>query len=414
MNVPTDEREQEAIPKSIKWIKSINGLITIAVLLFIIWIFKENINAYILNISYEIIIWAFRISINDWITWVICGLICFLLLWGHIKPNFRRIAPSLMTSLGIFGTFVGILLALLPFDPSPDKIGASIDALLSGMSTAFISSCFGLGASIVSRFLWVSSDYKHQQIGRGEQGIINHLATMSHQIHAMSTEIHELRRENREQLEKLMEVINRVLTDNLKALIDEIREVIANQLGETLNKLIKDINEALIDQFGKTIPEFKEAVELLNVWQKENKQHIEELTIAFNNASGGIKSVENSCEKISETMERVDVIIIDTKNHIDELNEILSTFTTMKDEAEKAFPTISKNLEGIGKRLAESAEGLNGSKEKIEQSHKELSKQIEGVIEKAAQDWGMHLVAVAKKCQETIEAVEKQNQIRKE
>ncbi len=406
MNPPTGESDQDVIPKIIKWLKSINGLVTIAGVLFLIWTFKESINAYILDLVYEII--------KDWGTWVVCGFICFLVFRGAVKPNFRRIAPSLMTSAGIFGTFIGILVALLPFDSSPDKINASIDALLGGMSTAFISSCFGLGASIVSRYLWASSDYKHQQIGRGEQGIINHLAIMSNKIDTMSTEIHELRSENRKQLENLMEVINEALTDNLKALIDEIRDVITNQLGVTLKTLIEDINKALIDQFGKTIPEFKEAVELLNVWQKENKQHIEELTIAFNKASVGIKSVENSCEKISETMESVDVIIVETKTRVDEINEILATFATMKNDAEKAFPTISKKLEDIGKNLAESAEGLNGSKEKIEQSHKELSKQIEGVIEKAAQDWGMHLVAVAKKCQKTIDAIEQQNQIRGE
>ncbi len=357
------------------------GLLTIVVVLFII-------------------VWKFKLNFNDLVTLVVCTIICCLVVKGIAEPDFRRRAPSLMTSLGIFGTFVGILLALLPFDPSIDKFNASIDALLSGMKTAFISSCVGLGASIGSKYFWGSNDYKNQPITPGEQDIIHHLATMS-------TEIHELRRENREQLKKLMEVINKVLTDNMKALINEIREVIADQLGGTLKTLIEDINKALIDQFGKTIPEFKEAVELLNVWQKENKRHIEELTIAFNNASEGIKSVENSCEKISETMEGVDVIITETKTRVDELNEILATFATMKDDAEKAFPTISKKLEDIGKNLAESAEGLNGSKEQIEQSHKELSKQIKGVIENAAQEWGNNLVAVAKKCQETIEAVEK-------
>jgi len=47
-------------------------------------------------------------------------------------------APNLLTSLGILGTFVGIVIGLLGFDTG--DIDGSIGPLLAGLKTAFITS----------------------------------------------------------------------------------------------------------------------------------------------------------------------------------------------------------------------------------------------------------------------------------
>ena len=56
-----------------------------------------------------------------------------------------------MTSLGIFGTFCGIYLALYPLDFSPGKMNDSIEELLDGMKVAFLTSLLGLLAAITFR-----------------------------------------------------------------------------------------------------------------------------------------------------------------------------------------------------------------------------------------------------------------------
>ena len=60
--------------------------------------------------------------------------------------NFITYIPSLLTSLGIFGTFVGISIGLVNFDPA--NIDKSISELLEGMKTAFYSSLVGVFFSI--------------------------------------------------------------------------------------------------------------------------------------------------------------------------------------------------------------------------------------------------------------------------
>ena len=66
--------------------------------------------------------------------------------FGHLK-TFTDYAPTLLTSLGILGTFAGIIVGLLEFDT--DHIDASIGPLLDGLKTAFTTSLAGMFLSIL-------------------------------------------------------------------------------------------------------------------------------------------------------------------------------------------------------------------------------------------------------------------------
>lgn len=64
--------------------------------------------------------------------------------------RFLEYAPTLMTSLGILGTFIGIVIGLMNFDTSdPSTIDQSIPLMLEGLKTAFITSLAGMTAAIV-------------------------------------------------------------------------------------------------------------------------------------------------------------------------------------------------------------------------------------------------------------------------
>ena len=58
------------------------------------------------------------------------------------NSEFVNYVPTLLTTLGIFGTFLGIVLGLLDFNQS--NIEASIPPLLEGLKTAFITSLAGI------------------------------------------------------------------------------------------------------------------------------------------------------------------------------------------------------------------------------------------------------------------------------
>ncbi|MFB2658875.1 hypothetical protein [Shewanella xiamenensis] len=70
----------------------------------------------------------------------------FLAYLGRYKSFTHGTANSL-TSLGILGTFAGIVVGLMEFNPS--NIDGSIELLLEGLKTAFLTSLVGMAASIL-------------------------------------------------------------------------------------------------------------------------------------------------------------------------------------------------------------------------------------------------------------------------
>lgn len=70
------------------------------------------------------------------------------------KHAWYKQAPSLITTLGIFCTFVGITVGLLRFDPSNEN---SLNFLLSGLKLAFIPSA--LAVFIALGFKWIYSKH---------------------------------------------------------------------------------------------------------------------------------------------------------------------------------------------------------------------------------------------------------------
>lgn len=74
-----------------------------------------------------------------------------LLIDTPLNIEFFKHLPSLMTGIGIIGTFAGLLMGLLQFDPSgnPANVQDSLDLLLHGVSEAFVASGFAILMAMV-------------------------------------------------------------------------------------------------------------------------------------------------------------------------------------------------------------------------------------------------------------------------
>src|SRR5262245_17252971 len=84
-------------------------------------------------------------------------LICILALCFHARFNLKTFAyaPTILTTTGIFFTFLGIAWGLSDFDTN--NVQASVPALLGGLKTAFWASVAGVGGALTVKFrhfLW--------------------------------------------------------------------------------------------------------------------------------------------------------------------------------------------------------------------------------------------------------------------
>ncbi|WP_220738859.1 MotA/TolQ/ExbB proton channel family protein, partial [Shewanella sp. c952] len=108
-------------------------------------------------------------------------------LWFTKKAQqveFVQYVPTLLTTMGIFGTFLGIVLGLLEFNQL--DIEASIPPLLEGLKTAFITSLAGILLSLIFKTLSTFSFLKPKQV---EESIS--LATPEAILGAMQAQVAE-------------------------------------------------------------------------------------------------------------------------------------------------------------------------------------------------------------------------------
>jgi hypothetical protein len=70
----------------------------------------------------------------------------------HIKYSEHTVefGPTILTTTGIFATFLGIAIGLSEFDVR--KVDASVPALLNGMKTAFWASVVGVGGALSIKY----------------------------------------------------------------------------------------------------------------------------------------------------------------------------------------------------------------------------------------------------------------------
>ena len=341
------------------------------------------------------IIYGFASEI-DIILYCFWGIIILTALgWANVIS--RSIASSLMVSVGISGTFLGIFVALYPLDFGPNAINESIQHLLRGMTTAFVTSLMGLAGAVLNRFVW-SLNFRKPPVSQEHKDISGKLEDIKNAIagdgdSSLVTQMQKLREENREgfkkldgKMEGLAEAIKGELVKSLEDLIKEIREIIAEQLTKSLENLIEKIEEALIKQFGKTFVEFNQGVQAIKKWQEEHKEHVEKITAAFTQATEGMQHISKSMseikastETIPPTVEKLSELVRIADGQITELDSRLKAFSDMREKAEAAFPEIETRLKQIGDNLSKSVEGIEDMKETIEgvaNKSKEAAKKI--------------------------------------
>ena len=86
------------------------------------------------------------------IGWLVVAIV-FLNSKSRFGRRFTAITPNSLTTLGLLGTFVGVLVGLSEFDV--EDIDASVPTLLNGMKIAFATSVAGIVAAIFYR-LWAT------------------------------------------------------------------------------------------------------------------------------------------------------------------------------------------------------------------------------------------------------------------
>jgi hypothetical protein len=350
----------------------------------------------------------FASTTTDIFFWIILSvfILALILRLRGKKPVFTDYVPTLLSSLGILGTFAGIVIGLLAFDPTPEKMNNSITNLLWGLQTAFFTSIIGVFLSITFKafesFLLNQEQASENSDGLAQsdnsiEGILTvqnqHLAQIVKSIGDENTDsslvnILKLHRsdaaDQRKQIINALQILNDTVNQQnqvhlkihikMKELIQELMQqqsAFAAQLwlemakvSEALSKsateqvitalkqVIVDFNHNLTDQFGENFKQLNAAVGALVQWQENYRHQLEHMIEQYAQGVQAITQTETSVANISHETAQIPVVmeklksVLDINQHqIDGLNNHLQVFTDMRDKAVQAVPQIQQRID---------------------------------------------------------------------
>ena len=325
----------------------------------------------------------------------------FMLIFAYkdfssYKTDNHQDYKSLIISLGVLGTFVGIFIGLYGFDTT--SIKESVPILLEGLKTAFITSIIGMFLSIFLSAIQTS--HKTNELEEIEvlnliyqkldklsvletidekihhleklsvlenidnklsvlDNVDRKLGSMTINIKTLSNDISSVKDEMDNNQTKLFEFLEKSL-GNVNKSLDEAIETLAKgateEIIKALESVIQDFNKNLTEQFGDNFKELNKAIKNMILWQANYKNSITEfekhLQIILDNTELNHKNTNQLLIKHSEDINTVlshnSEMLINKVNHFSD--EIHTSLLNSKEQNEKSNTLIQDNIENLFKQ----------------------------------------------------------------
>jgi hypothetical protein len=307
---------------------------------------------------------AFWVAIGLIAIWLILSVILLVRGWVNInKVNIyiMESIPSVFTTLGVFGTFLGIAVGLQDFDV--ENIEASIPNLLSGMKTAFWTSIIGIFLGVVSaKFV---SAVKHRW---DKKGVIT--SEEVQKLADLITAIKESNEENKRQFSELRAAISSDKDDSLSTHFVKLRQQSREGTDAMLKALGGDGETSLLTQIQRmrqeqvdAAKELTQNMDWVKVTMKQGQdlmvQKFDEFTelLEKSNTEALVKAIENVIggfnDKLSELIERL------VKENFEELNNSVKNLNDWQKENKEQVATLIAQFKDVSANLQMSAVSIN-------------------------------------------------------
>lgn len=329
-------------------------------------------------------------TITDCFIWAVIAV--FLgALYARKKgksSHFLEYAPTLMTALGILGTFVGVVIGLLHFDTT--NIEHSIPVLLGGLKTAFITSIVGmvgaLAFNILDRLLpsskangiaspvTVTPDHIHEVL-QSQHKLLERIAfgfdgndevSLVGQLKLLRTDMSDISKSQR----KYHEDFSDKLWVELTHFGDLMAKGATEQIIEALRKVIVDFNNNLTEQFAENFKALDSSVKKLVEWQDAYKDQVDVMGEQYKQSVDSLMETKQSvagiweeCKEIPLAMAELRDVLQVNHHQIGELSRHLEAFAILRDKAIEAVPAIQSKLDEVGEHLKAGALSVSTSLE---------------------------------------------------
>ena len=282
---------------------------------------------------------------------------------GYVHKRMLDLVPDILTSLGILGTFVGLVWGLRSFQPSTyESMTSSVSSLVDGIKVAFMTSIYGLLLSILC-----SSSIK-----TGYQAMTGALNQFLDRFHARVVPSAEMEAQNR--LVSSQKEQNELMRNMASEFSDQVAhgfaanmaptlEKINTQLGsmmtsistsqqmflqDIVNSFVKEMKSAFsteFSQFGSTLQTMNEMTSRNITYSQQTSQQLaEEMKAAFEKDEQTMHTALAEIASIQAQMQESVTQMQDSVSRMTAQNQkIVEGYTRIQQEALKNLEKSQKD-----------------------------------------------------------------------
>jgi len=374
-----------------------------------------------------------------------------------IALAFRRIgtwrpfvaqAPALLMTIGVLGTFIGIVIGLLDFDPN--ALDASVGKLLEGLKTAFMTSVAGMALGILYRILAATGWLTPKDPAQQQDSDVT-ASDLLAALNAQTEQMQLLRQDQRERLNALhaavagqeetnlagqMKLLRADMNDRdrqdrldreefsgklwrrLEEFSDQLSRSATEQIIEALRKVIADFNAKITEQFGDNFKALDASVQKLVTWQEQNRAEMARLQTLYSRSVEAIAAIEGAMTRIVESsavipghMQALEDCVKTARLQIAELERHLQAFAELRDRAVEALPETRRHIGemtgGIADSVAHMTNHQRAMLDMLAKAGERVQQDVAAVQERVAESVASMAGRMEKSIDETLGKQEK-------
>ena len=322
------------------------------------------------------------------------------LLGQYMNLRFWNSVPSILVGLGILGTFVGLVWGLIPFSDidfeETSQIQGAIKILLSGVSTAFVTSVWGMLASLSFNWLEKGCINMISRKVADLQGALDLPFTLKTQ-----EEISEKQKDELEQQTTIFKTLFTDLGEDIKSAMREGRQEILHEL----NRTVEAFSTTILEQLTPILEKLMNAIEELRQQKEESSEEaIKELVEKFQESLSAstvtqmeelAKTVAEASQSLKDLPGQIGKMIASVQEQINQTHQLLNkTSQTQTDKMKNMMDEMIKTLQSVvdiaakqtGEQLDQQMEKMkNVSDESIQTLQETIAELRESITDTLAQ-----------------------------
>lgn len=296
-------------------------------------------------------------------------------------------SPTILTSTGIFGTFLGVALGLATFDT--ENIQASVPGLIGGLKTAFWTSIAGLLGSLIVKFRHLTAVLAQRQVEEQYRAAtVTDLANLLGDIRdsisktesgglLSSIEAMQLRQEQK--FDHLSGTLQQYQTDMVEA---NTQSFIA-----AIEQVMSDFNTQINTQYGDNFKQLNEAVGQMLIWQDSYKKELEALLHTqrsngdlLDKASAAYEKMVRHSEIFTQVSNSLGKMLDVLQQQAEGMDQYIEQLAKVAGQASRDLPALEQRVHsltvGLSDSITSSQERMSHTLETTAESLRQTSKMV--------------------------------------